>query len=304
MHRQNVKRIKTISHKVMTMKNTNNAKYHRNGGKYKTGKSEFVSNSGNKHLPEITPPDDIIYGKNSVMEALTGEREINKILISKTNHSDNKMEDIKELAKAKGIIFQFVGKEKFSQYEGLNHQGVIAQVAPIEYMELEDFIEKHRDSNTSSLVVLDGVEDVHNIGAIIRTCVCAGIDGILIPSRRNGQITSVVEKTSAGAVNHIDIIKVNSLSTAIQTLKDNNWWVIVTDAKSNQNYYDVDYTDMNFAVVMGGEHSGVSQTLMKMSDFQVKIPMLKNFNSLNVSNAMSIIVYESVRQKLTKGGEK
>ena len=286
------------------MKNTNNAKYHRNGGKYKTKKSEFISSSDIKNLPETTPPDDIIYGKNSVMEALSGDREINKILISKTNHSDNKMEDIKELAKAKGIIFQFVGKEKFSQYEGLNHQGVIAQVAPIKYVELEDFIEKHKDSNTSSLVVLDGVEDVHNIGAITRTCVCAGIDGILIPSRRNCQITSVVEKTSAGAVNHIDIIKVNSLSTAIQTLKDNNWWVIVTDAKSNQNYYDVDYTDMNFAVVMGGEHSGVSQTVMKMSDFQVKIPMLTNFNSLNVSNAMSIIVYESVRQKLTKGGEK
>ena len=107
------------------------------------------------------------------------------------------------------------------------------------------------------------------------------------------------------AVNHIDIIKVNSLNNAVQTLKDNNWWVIVTDAKSSQNYYDIDYNDMNFAIVMGGEHSGVSQSLMKMSDFQVKIPMLTNFNSLNVSNAMSIIVYESVRQKLNhnKTGE-
>ncbi len=282
------------------MKNTNNAKYHRRG------KSEKSNNNLKENMastPITVDTTDIVYGKNSVMEALTGEREINKILISKTNHSDNKMEDIKELAKAKGIIFQFVGKEKFAPYQGLNHQGVIAQIAPIKYVELEDFLEKHKDSNSSSLVVLDGVEDVHNIGAIIRTCVCAGVDGILIPSRRNCQITSVVEKTSAGAVNHIDIIKVNSLPVAIQTLKDNNWWVIVTDAKSNQNYYDIDYNNMNFAIVMGGEHSGVSQTLMKMSDFQVKIPMLKIFNSLNVSNAMSIIVYESVRQKLTKGGE-
>lgn len=282
------------------MKNTNNAKYHRRG------KSEKSNNNLKENIvstPTAVDTTDIVYGKNSVMEALTGEREINKILISKTNHSDNKMEDIKELAKAKGIIFQFVGKEKFAPYQGLNHQGVIAQIAPIKYVELEDFLEKHKDSNSSSLVVLDGVEDVHNIGAIIRTCVCAGVDGILIPSRRNCQITSVVEKTSAGAVNHIDIIKVNSLPVAIQTLKDNNWWVIVTDAKSNQNYYDIDYNNMNFAIVMGGEHSGVSQTLMKMSDFQVKIPMLKNFNSLNVSNAMSIIVYESVRQRLTKGGE-
>ncbi|MCM1265038.1 MAG: 23S rRNA (guanosine(2251)-2'-O)-methyltransferase RlmB [Candidatus Gastranaerophilales bacterium] len=242
--------------------------------------------------------DDIVYGKNSVIEALSGERQINKVLISKTNHSDNKIEQIKELAQRRGIVFQFVGKEKFAPYNGLNHQGVIAQVAPIEYVELEDFIEKHKEN--ASMVILDGVEDVHNIGAIIRTCVCAGINGILIPSRRNCQITSVVEKTSAGAINHIDIIKVNSLSGAVEKLKDNNWWVIATDAKSEKNYYDIDYCDMNFAIVMGGEHTGVSKTLLKMSDFQVKIPMLKEFNSLNVSNAMSIIVYESVRQKLSK----
>ena len=276
------------------MKNTNNAKYHR--GKLKNrNKHEEVPNN----VSEINT-NDIIYGKNSVIEALNSEREINKVLISKTNHSDEKIEEIKNLAQRKGIVFQFVGKEKFSLYNGLNHQGVIAQVAPIEYTELDDFISRHRNKNSASLVVLDGVEDVHNIGAIIRTCVCAGVDGILIPSRRNCQITSAVEKTSAGAVNHIDIIKVNSLSTAIENLKDNNWWVIATDAKADKNYYDIDYCDMNFAIVMGGEHSGVSKTLLKMSDFQVKIPMLKDFNSLNVSNAMSIIVYESVRQRLSK----
>ena len=288
------------------MKNTNNAKYH----KKNKGVNKGVNNRLTQEFkPAETPsvieiPDDIIYGKNSVLEALCGDREINKITISKTNHSDSKMEEIKELAQKKGVIFQFVGKEKFAPYQGVNHQGVLAQIAPIKYIELEYFIEKHKNSNSSSLVILDGVEDVHNIGAIIRTCVCAGIDGILIPSRRNCQITSAVEKTSAGAINHIDIIKVNSLQNAVQTLKDNNWWVIATDAKSDKNYYDIDYRDMNFAIVMGGEHSGVSTTIEKMSDFHVKIPMLKNFNSLNVSNAMSIIVYESVRQKLSDNGEK
>ena len=268
---------------------------------------KFENNKSNKpkyhkeksvEKTDIINTDDIIYGKNSVLEALSGDRVINKILISKTNHSDSKMEQIKEFAQRKGIVFQFVGKDKLAPYNGLNHQGVVALLAPLEYVELADFIEKHKEN--SSLVILDGVEDVHNIGAIIRTCVCAGIDGILIPSRRNCQITSVVEKTSAGAINHIDIIKVNSLSGAVQKLKDNNWWVIATDAKSDKNYYDIDYCDMNFAIVMGGEHTGVSKTLLKMSDFQVKIPMLKDFNSLNVSNAMSIIVYESVRQKLSK----
>lgn len=281
------------------MKNTNNAKYHRNNGKYK----DIHTKKGFSDVEMKINTDDVIYGKNSVIEALNGEREINKILISKTNHSDEKIEEIKTLAQRKGIVFQFVGKEKFSLYNGLNHQGVLAQVAPIEYLELDDFIRMHKGSNSSSIVVLDGVEDVHNLGAIIRTCVCAGVDGILIPSRRNCQITSAVEKTSAGAINHIDIIKVNSLSTAIETLKDNNWWVIATDAQADKNYYDIDYSDMNIAIIMGGEHSGVSKTLLKMSDFQVKIPMLKKFNSLNVSNAMSIIVYESVRQKLLKHGD-
>lgn len=242
--------------------------------------------------------DSIVYGKNSVIEALRSQREINKILISKTNHSDNKIELIKTLAQQKGIVFQFVGRDKLSVYDGLNHQGVIAQISPIKYVELNDFIEKHKEN--ASLVILDGVEDVHNVGAIIRSCVCAGIKGVLIPSRRNCQITSTVEKTSAGAINYIDIIKVNSLSGAISTLKDNNWWVIATDANAKQNYFDIDYCNMNFAIIMGGEHCGVSKTLLKSADFVVNIPMFNDFNSLNVSNALSIIVYESVRQRLLK----
>lgn len=242
---------------------------------------------------------DFIYGKNSVIEALTsGKREINKILISRNLHTDSKIEKIKELAQSKGIIFQFVGKEKFVDYQEYNHQGVIAQISPITYTDIDDFIETHKEN--SSLVVLDGVEDVHNIGAIIRTCVCAGIDGIIIPSRRNSPITSVVEKTSAGAVNHIPIIKVNSLSSTIQKLKNNNWWVIATDASSKDTCYDINYCDMNFALIMGAEHAGVSKSLLKMSDFQVKIPMLKDFNSLNVSAATAIIVFEAVRQRLKK----
>ncbi len=242
---------------------------------------------------------DFIYGKNSVTEALlSGEREINKILISKNLHSDQKLNKIKELAREKGIVFQFVAKEKFQPYAEYNHQGVIAQISPIKYVELEEFLEKEHEN--SSIVILDGVEDSHNLGAIIRTCVCAGVDGIIIPSRRNVQVNSIVEKTSAGAVNHIPIIKVNSLSNAIEKLKKSNWWVIATDASASDNYYDVNYTDMNFAIVMGAEHAGVSKTILKAADFIVKIPMLKKFNSLNVSNALSAIIFETVRQKLSK----
>lgn len=243
--------------------------------------------------------DDIIYGKNSVTEALISEnREINKIIISKNIHCDNKLNKIKDLAREKGIVFQFVGREKFQPYDELNHQGVIAFVAPIEYMELEAFIA--RPHKNSSLVILDGVEDVHNLGAIIRTCVCAGVEAVIIPSRRNVQVNSVVEKISAGAVNHIPIIKVNSLVNAVQKLKESDWWIIATDASAKDNYFDVDYNDMNFAIIMGAEHAGVSKSLLKASDYVVKIPMLKDFNSLNVSNALSAIIFETVRQKLKK----
>lgn len=242
---------------------------------------------------------DIIYGKNAVMEALiAGEREINKILISKNIHSDNKLNKIKELAKENGVVFQFVAKEKFIPYAEFNHQGIIAQISPIQYTDLDDFLEEKHEN--TSLVILDGVEDSHNLGAIIRTCVCAGVSGIIIPSRRNVQVNAIVEKTSAGAINHIPIIKVNSLVNAVQKLKNSDWWVVATDAGAKDNYYDVNYNDMNFAVIMGAEHAGVSKSLLKLSDFTVKIPMLADFNSLNVSNALSAIIFETVRQKLCK----
>ena len=242
--------------------------------------------------------DEIIYGKNSVTEALiSGNREINKIIISKNIHCDNKLNKIKELAREKGIIFQFVGREKFQPYDEFNHQGVIAFVAPIEYMELDEFLDKPHQN--SSVVILDGVEDVHNLGAIIRTCVCAGVEAVIIPSRRNVQVNSVVEKISAGAVNHIPIIKVNSLVNAVQKMKESDWWIIATDACAKDNYFDIDYNNMNFAVIMGAEHAGVSKSLLKASDYVVKIPMMNNFNSLNVSNALSAIIFETVRQKLS-----
>lgn len=242
---------------------------------------------------------NIIYGKNSVIEALKSERRnFNKILISKSNRPDIKINQIKELASNKGIPFIFAEREKFAQYNEYNHQGVIAIVAPIEYIELEDFMETHTENST--LVMLDGVEDPHNIGAIIRTCVCAGVDGIILPARRSALISEITEKTSAGAINHISIIKVNSPVNAIQKLKENNWWVIASDHHAKDNHFDIDFMNMNFVLVMGAEHSGISKSILNLSDFKIKIPMLTDFNSLNVSAAASIIIYEYVRQKLAQ----
>ena len=249
--------------------------------------------------------NSFIYGKNAIIEALeSGNREFNRILISNSSRADEKIEKIKELAKVKGVVFQFVGKEKLNQIaQEARHQGVIAQIAPIKYWDLDDFIEKHSDKLTS-VVILDGVEDSHNLGAIIRSCVCAGVKGIILPSRRGVLVNPTVEKTSAGAVNHISIIKVNSIVNAVQRLKEKNYWVIAADHHSNDNYYDIDYTDMNFALIMGAEHAGISKSLLKLADFKVKIPMLTNFNSLNVSNATAIILFESVKQQLTKNSKR
>ncbi len=240
-----------------------------------------------------------IYGKNAVIEALeTNSREFNRILISNTSRADEKIEKIKELAKNNGVVFQFVSKEKLNQIaQEARHQGVIAQVSPIKYVDLDDFIEKHSEELTS-LIILDGVEDSHNLGAIIRSAVCAGVKGIILPSRRGVLVNSTVEKTSAGAVNHISIIKVNSIVNAVQRLKEKNYWVIAADHHCEDNYYYIDYTDMNFALIMGAEHAGVSKSLLKASDFVVKIPMQNSFNSLNVSNALSAIIFETLRQKL------
>ncbi len=241
--------------------------------------------------------NDIIFGKNSVLEALiSGDREINKILISKNLHSDAKLNKIKELAQKNSVVYQFVAKEKFQDYAEYNHQGIIAQISPIQYTEIDDLLNK--SYTNASLIILDGVEDPHNLGAIIRTCVCAGAAGIIIPSRRNVLVNSIVEKTSAGAINHIPIIKVNSLVNAVQKLKNKDWWIIATDASAKDNYYNIDYCNMNSAIIMGAEHAGVSKSLLKLSDFIVKIPMMNNFNSLNVSNALSAIIFETLRQKL------
>ena len=246
-----------------------------------------------------------IYGKNAVIEALEQKkREFNKILISNNARTDVKIEQIKKLAQKNNIVYQFVAKEKLNAIEPSGkHQGVIAQIAPIKYIDLDDFIEKNK-AEQASVVILDGVEDSHNVGAIIRSCVCAGIKGIILPSRRGVLINSTVEKTSAGATNHISIIKTNSLVNTIQKLKENNYWVIASDHHSGKNHYEVDYTDMNFALIMGAEHAGISKSLLNLADFKVKIPMLTNFNSLNVSNATAIILFEYVTQLCKKRKEK
>lgn len=244
---------------------------------------------------------DFIYGKNNVAELLrTHDRKVNKVMLLKTGHGDRRIDTIIQLARDNGIPFSFVPKEKFKQFDDVSHQGVVAFVSPVEYLELEDFLQKETKNQYKRVIILDEVEDPHNVGSIIRTAVCAGYDGIILPKRRSSLVNATVEKSSAGATNHIDIITVNSIQNAITTLKDNDFWIIASVIDTEDNYFNIDYTDMNFAIIMGNEKSGISKTNVKNSDFRVKIPIEADFDSLNVANAASIIIYESVRQKIQK----
>ncbi len=246
--------------------------------------------------------ENYIYGRNNVLELLqNGTRNVSKIILSDTNKGSPKINEIINLAKQRGIIFQFLPKEKFIKFNEYSHQGVIAYVSPVQYVDINDFISRRKDGY-KRIIITDGVEDPHNMGSIIRSAVCAGFDAIIFPSRRNATINSTVEKSSAGAVNRIDLIMVNSLSSAIDKLKDNNFWIIATDIDAKDNYYNIDYCNMNFAIVMGSENDGVSSTILKQADFRVKIPMLTNFNSLNVANAAAVVIFESVKQNIQKSG--
>lgn len=258
--------------------------------------------------------DDLIFGKNCLIEALKAQkRNINKILISKNLHHSQKIDEIISLAKQNGVVFNFVLKEKIESLfdEKVNHQGVVGFASPVEYCELDDFLYKYKQCNKTlqnskknlKLLILDGIEDPHNLGAIVRTCVCANYDAIIIPARRSALINSTVQKTSAGAVNHIPIIKVNSLNSVIDTLKKEDIWIIATSLYAKDNYFEIDYQNMNFAIIMGSEGKGVNKTLLNKADFRIKIPMLCDFNSLNVSNATAIVVYESIRADLLQNSK-
>lgn len=245
--------------------------------------------------------ENYVFGRNNVFELLTeGNREVNKIILMKNMRENAKIFQIIEMAKKKGIVFQFLPKEKFIQFKEYSHQGVVAYVSPIKYVDINDFLERKKQNK--KVIITDGVEDPHNFGSIIRTAVCAGFDAVIFPSRRNASVNSTVEKSSAGAINHIDMIMVNSLSSIIDKLKDNDFWIIATDINAKDNYYDIDYCNMNFAIIMGSEQEGISSTILKKSDYIVKIPILNNFDSLNVANAASIIMYETVKQSVQKSG--
>ena len=243
---------------------------------------------------------DQIEGRNSVIELLESGRDVNKILVAK-GEKHGSLHKIMALAKENKIVVSEIEKSKLNQIaQTQNHQGVIAIVPPFDYCEVEDILEEASKRNEMPfLLILDGIEDPHNLGAIIRTAETAGVHGIIIPKRRAAQVNSTVSKVSAGAVEYMKIARVNNLNETIRYLKKQGVWICGTDMDTDVIYTKQDYK-MPMAIVIGSEGFGMSRLVKENCDFIVKIPMKGHINSLNASVSAGIIIYEAVRQRNQK----
>ncbi len=241
--------------------------------------------------------DDQIEGRNAVLELIESGKDINKIFVTK-GEKHGSIHKIIALAKEHKIIV--VQKEKRQMDEIAttpNYQGIIALVPPYEYCEIEDILQVAKERKEDPFIlILDGIEDPHNLGAIIRTAETAGVHGIIIPKRRAASVNSTVNKVSAGAVQHMKIARVTNISDAIERLKKEGLWICGTDMNTNKYYYDQDLTGA-IAIVIGSEGNGMSQKVTKNCDFLVKIPMKGKITSLNASVSAGIIIYEAVKQR-------
>lgn len=240
---------------------------------------------------------DLVYGIHAIEEAIDSGREPNKIMIKKGLGGDLFYELKKLLGPHKDKI-QYVPAEKLNRLTKGNHQGVIALFSPVNYSDLELIIPGVFEKGESPFVlILDGVTDVRNFGAIARSAECCGVHAIVIPQKGGAQITSDAVKTSAGALNRIAVCRVKFLQDAIEYLKNSGCQIVACTEKGEKNISDADLTS-GTAVIMGSEDTGVSPVFRKMCDLELKIPMTGVTNSLNVAVAAGVICYERLRQLL------
>lgn len=240
---------------------------------------------------------DQIEGRNAVLELLESGRDINKIYVLE-GEKYGSINKIIAKAKERKIIINEISRAKLNQMaQTENNQGVIAVVPPFNYCEVEDILEEAKRKNTKPFIlILDGIEDPHNLGSIIRTAETASVDGIIIPKRRAAGVNSTVAKVSAGAVEYMKIARVNNITDTINYLKENDVWICGTDMNTDKYYYDEDFTG-GIAIVIGSEGFGISRLVKENCDFLVKIPMKGKITSLNASVSAGIIMYEVVKQR-------
>ncbi len=240
--------------------------------------------------------ENILYGRNAVMEALKGEREIDKILVQK-GEKEGSVIKIISLAKSKAVVVQEVEKAKLDELTGREkHQGVLAYVAAHEYVEVEEILEDAKEKGEAPFVlILDNIQDPHNLGAIIRTAHNAGVHGIIIPKRRAVGLTGTVAKSSAGALEYMKVAKVSNIVQTIRELKEKGLWIACADM-DGKTLYDENLTGP-IGIVVGSEGEGVSKLTKENCDYVVSVPMYGKVTSLNASVAASLMIYEVVRQR-------
>ena len=240
--------------------------------------------------------DVYVVGRNPVLELLKTDKEIDKIYILK-GELQGSIKKIIGIAKDKNIIIQEVDRFKLdSMADGNSHQGVAALVTGFEYATVDDILQKAKNLNQKPfIIILDGIEDTHNLGAIIRTAECAGVHGVIIPKRRSALVNQTVYKSSAGAVEHMLVANVSNISNSIEELKKRGLWIYGADMDGESFYFDTKLEGA-IALVIGNEGKGISRLVKEKCDVIVKIPMVGKISSLNASTSAAILIYEVVRQ--------
>lgn len=240
---------------------------------------------------------DYIFGIRAVIEAIEAGKDIDKVLIRKDLNGElaNELFDV---IRANKVFSKRVPVEKLNKITRKNHQGVIAIVSSVTYHSLDNLVPQlYEDGLMPFLVVLDGITDVRNFGAIARTCECAGADAVVIPLHNSVSVSGDAMKTSAGALNYLPVCREKSIAGAVKFLKDNGYKIIAASEKADISYTKADYL-CPVAIVMGAEDTGISEEVLKLCDTFVSIPQFGNIGSLNVSVAAGVMMYEVVRQRL------
>lgn len=251
---------------------------------------------GNKQIEQVR--EDLIIGRNAVMEALKSNKTIEALYIT-NGPREGSINAIINLAKENRIVLKEVDKKKLdSMSDGAVHQGVIARITPYKYFEVKDILDDAKKKGEEPfIIILDELEDPHNLGSIIRTAETCGVHGIIIPKRRNVGVTPTVYKSSVGAVEHVKIAKVTNVNSIIDDLKSQGIWVYGADIEGKEYSYEVDFSGP-CALIIGSEGRGISKLTLKKCDKLVKIPMIGKINSLNASVAGGIMMYEVLKGRL------
>lgn len=243
---------------------------------------------------------EMIAGKNPVLEALRAGREINKLWIAEGVKKTG-VQELMDLAKEQGVLVQFVPKQKVDKLAE-NHQGIVASVAAYDYAELDDLFNAAKAINEDPFfLILDELEDPHNLGSIMRTADAIGAHGIIIPKRRAVGLTAVVAKASTGAIEHVPVVRVTNLAQTVDELKDRGVWIAGTDAKGSADYRKMDAT-LPLALIIGSEGKGMSRLLKDKCDFLYHLPMVGHVTSLNASVAAALLMYEVYRKRQEANG--